>query len=105
MWRTQGNRVSKTRFINQKNFKSQVFPEIPQKKKKNLRNPRELTSPRKKKNLRNPRESSPHLARWPRSGYLGPTRWCGGGVVKLDRAAMGSLVSSLMRRWGGVNGL
>ena len=36
---------------------------------------------------------------------MGLVRWCDGGVVWLDRAAVGSLVSGLMRMWGGVNGL
>ena len=36
---------------------------------------------------------------------VGLAQWCGGGVVWLDRVAMGTLASGLMRRWGGVNGL
>ena len=60
MWRSPGNRVSKTRFINQKNFKSQVsqsFPEIP-KKKKNLRNPRNTTIQHNQiRDIRNPTQS------------------------------------------------
>nr|POE68447.1 hypothetical protein CFP56_20755 [Quercus suber] len=38
----------------------------------------------------------------PRSRGVGLARWCDSGMVWLDQVAVGSLVSGLMRRWGGV---
>ena len=61
-WRPSGNRVSKTRFINQKNFKKiwslMYQPKYP---KTNFRNPRNTTIPILETQIRGrERESSPH---------------------------------------------